>query len=150
MAQTGRTFFLVHDQARAGVKRAIDDPAYVGWKVRITPPSKSRDQEEKYHAMVRDIKKSGLFCFLGRSDWSEEDVKRLLVDAFAAEMAAHGTPLSQSGHVVPSLDMQRTVQLGIQTRKFLKAEASNFVEYLYAYGASLGVEWSDRPTSEAA
>lgn len=149
MAQA-RTFILAHDQARAGAKRAIDDPAYNGWKVRIAPPTKSRDQEEKYHAMIGDIRKSGLFCFLGRRDWTEDDVKRLLVDAFAAEMLAQGSPLQQVGQVVPSLDMMRTVQLGIQTRKFTKKEASAFVEYLYAYGAMLGVQFADRPAMEAA
>lgn len=150
MTQASRTFILAHDQARTGAKRVIDDPAYAGWKVRITPPKKTRGQEEKYHAMVGDICKSGLFCFLGRKDWSEEDIKRLLVDAFSAEMAAQGKPLSQAGQIVPSLDMQRTVQLGIQTRRFTKKEASDFVEYLYAYGAALGVEFAERPPVEAA
>lgn len=142
-------FVLVHQTARQRATQAVG-AAPDGYVVKVEPPAKSRGQEEKYHAMIGDIHKSGLFCFLGRRDWSEEDVKRLLVDAFAAEMAAQGTPLQQAGQVVPSLDMMRTVQLGIQTRKFLKKEASAFVEYLYAYGAALGVEFSDRPALEAA
>lgn len=142
-------FRLVHNTARQraieATKIAPDD--YV---VRISPPAKSRGQEEKYHAMIDDIWKSGLFRFLGRSDWSKEDIKRLLVDAFAQERESIGQPLSQAGRVVPSLDMQRTVQLGIQTRKFTKKEASDFVEYLYAYGSMIGVEFTDRPVLEGA
>jgi len=144
-----QVFRLVHQTARQRAIEAIKS-APEGYVVRIGEPAKSRDQEEKYHAMLGDIRKSGLFRFLGRSDWSEEDIKRLLVDAFAAEMAQQGTPLNQQGQVVPSLDMCRTVQLGIQTRRFRKKEASAFVEYLYAYGTALGVEFADRPAMEGA
>lgn len=144
-----QVFRLVHDTARQRAAQAcMTSPD--GYVVKFDEPKKSRDQEEKYHAMIGEIHKSGLFCFLGRRDWNGEDIKRLLVEAFANEMAEQGKPLSQSGRIVPSLDMQRTVQLGIQTRKFKKAEASAFVEYLYAYGASLGVEFSDMPAIEAA
>lgn len=137
-----QVFRLVHDTARQRAANAcwtLPD----GYVAKFDEPKKSRDQEEKYHAMIGDIHKSKLFCFLGRRDWSEDDIKRLLVEAFANEMAEQGKPLAQSGRIVPSLDMQRTVQLGIQTRKFKKAEASAFVEYLYAYGASIGVRWTE-------
>ncbi len=121
-----------------------------GYEVRITEPKKKREQEMMYHAQIADIQKSKMFWFLGRNDWDEDDIKRLLVEAFAHEMAGAGTPLRQAGRVVPSLDMARTVQLGIQTRHFLKKEASDFIEFLYCYGAQIGVEFNDRPATEAA
>ena len=134
-------FFLVSEKACASAKAAMDSIFFRGWKVKLTPPQKSRDQEEMYHAMIGDIHKSKKFTFLGQADWSSDDIKRLLVDAFAKEMAALGTPLAQSGRVVPSLDFQGTVQLGIQTRNFRKNEGSEFIEYLFAYGASIGVQF---------
>jgi hypothetical protein len=141
--------YLVNAAVRA---RAINEisAAPDGYTVKIEPPKKSRGQEEKYHAQIGDIHKSKAFRFLGRNDWQEEDIKRLLVDAFAAEKASMGEPLQQVGRVVPSIDGLRTVQLGIQTRLFIKKEASDFVEYLYAYGAQIGVEFLDRPAMEAA
>jgi hypothetical protein len=118
--------------------------------VRISEPKKSRDQEEKYHAIIGDIHKSKMFYFLGRNDWSMEDIKRLLVESFAHEMELLGTPLSQVGKVVPSLDMKRTVQLGIQTRRLEKKEACELIEYLYSYGSSIGIEFDARPLADGA
>ena len=134
-------FVLAHDQAR---NRAADfiRVAPVGYEVRITEPRKKRAQEEKYHAMLADISKSKRFEFLGRSDWSEGDIKRILVDAFDREMEQSGNPLSQRGHVIPSLDGMRTLQLGIQTRNFRVKEAAQFIEFLNWFGAELGVEFS--------
>lgn len=111
-----------------------------GYVMRIAPPAKSRDQEEKYHAMIGDIAAQCLF--MGKK-WEREDWKRLLVDAFAKAMRDANTPIKHEGHVVPSLDGERVVQLGIQTRQFSVREACEFVEYLYAYGSEQGVVWTD-------
>lgn len=89
--------------------------------------------------MFSDIAKK---CeFMGQK-WTAEDWKRLLVDSFARVMVSHGTPLSQGGRIVPALDGNGFVQLGIQTRRFRKKEASEFIEYLFAFGAEQGVTWS--------
>lgn len=143
---TPQTFFLVHDQARAGAKRAIDDPAYTGWKLKLTPPAKSRDQEERYHAMIGDIAKHCTFMNerLGAEDW-----KRLLVDAFVrvmreeAKATGKPDPFGAQGRVLPSLDGTGVVQLGVQTRKFTRRLASDFIEHLYSYGSENLVPWSE-------
>ena len=134
-----RIYRLVHDEAR---RRAGQDVASApeGWTVTIAPPNKSREQEAKYHAMFADIAKQ---CTFMGERWSSEDWKRLLVDAFSRAMAQQGTPIRHGGRIVPALDGAGFVQLGIQTRKFLKAEASEFIEYLYAYGTENGVRWSE-------
>lgn len=134
-----KKFRLVHATARQNAAHAVQS-APDGWVVTLSAPKKSRDQEAKYHAMFSDIAKH--VQFMGQ--WiSGDDWKRLLVDAFARDMQAAGTPLRQGGRVVPSLDGTGVVQLGIQTRKFLKKEASDFIEFLYAWGADEGVHWSD-------
>ena len=140
-----QTFRLVHDMARQRAMQAVKD-APAGHDVRISEPQKSRDQEEKYHAMIGDISKQ---CeFLGRN-WTLEDWKRLLVDDFVEEMRnlakANGEPdpFSDQGHVSPSLDGKRIVQLGVQTRKFKKKTACDFIEFLYSYGCDRLVKWSE-------
>jgi hypothetical protein len=133
-----RIYRLVHDEAR---KRAANDcmRAEHGFIVTVEEPSKTREQEARYHAMFSDFSKQ---CeFMGQK-WTAEDWKRLLVDSFARVMASNGTPLSQGGRIVPALDGAGFVQLGIQTRKFRKKEASEFIEYLFAFGAEQGVKWS--------
>lgn len=136
-----QVFILVHQEARERAAKACM-AADNGYVVKISEPAKKRAQEEKYHAMIGDIAKC--CTFMGQR-WDEDDWKRLLVDAFAKAMRDAGTPLHHDGRVVPSLDMERVVQLGIQTRDFWVSEAANFIEYLFAYGAEKGVEWSEPP-----
>jgi hypothetical protein len=137
-----RRFILAHPVARQRAQQAIGD-APVGHVVSISPPNKKREQEEKYHAMIGDIAEQCMH--VGRT-WDEESWKRLLIDEFADQMRAAGTPLHHdgAGSVTPSLDGRRIVQLGIQSRRFWVAEASAFIEFLYAYGAGQGVRWTQR------
>ncbi len=141
-----QTFFLVHDTARARARQAVAT-APAGHMVVISEPVKRRVQEEKYHAMIGDIARQ---CQHVGRNWDAESWKRLLVDAFADEMRAAGTPLhdDHDGKVTPSIDGRRIVQLGIQTREFWVREASAFIEFLYAFGSDRQVQWSE-PVWEA-
>ena len=96
----------------------------------IKAANKSREQEEKYHAMIGEIAEQA--SHLG-SKWDAESWKRLLVWQFCKD-----TGLNE-GKIVPSLDGSGIVQLGQQTRKFTKEQASEFVEWLHAWGAEHGV-----------
>ena len=136
-----RLFIASHENARRNAANFILHSMPEGWAILCREPLKKRDQEEKYHAMLNDIAKSGKFEFLGRSDWDLEDIKRLLIEAFANEMENIGTPLKQKSSIVPSLDLKRTVQLGIQSRDFSVKEASNFIEYLYSYTVEIGIKF---------
>jgi NinB protein len=103
----------------------------------IKDASKSREQEEKYHAMIGDIARQA--SHMG-SKWSSEDWKRLLVDLFCKEYNIG------NGKVIPNLTGDGIVQLGFQTRKFTKEQASEFVEFLQAWAADNGVTLSDSNT----
>lgn len=138
-----RFFYLVHDQAR----RQAAEYCFLapeGHRVTFSEPDKSRLQEEKYHAMVGDIAQQ--CTFMGQK-WDKDDWKRLLIDAFAKAMKEAGTPLTHGGQIIPSLDGGGIVQLGHQSRKFRRREASDFIEYLYAWGADKEVAWSDPETA---
>jgi hypothetical protein len=100
----------------------------------IKPASKSRDQEEKYHAIIGDIAKQAQHM---GAKWSPEDWKRLLVDQFIKYQGLNGAM------IVPNLDGTGIVQLGFQTRKFTKEQASEFVEFLLAWSAENGITLDD-------
>lgn len=135
-----RTFVLAHDQARNNAVRCVMQ-APAGHMVVVSEPTKKRVQEEKYHAMIGDI--AHQVEHIGRK-WDEESMKRLLIDEFADEMRAAGSPLHGDGSVVPSLDGRRIVQLGVQSRDFYAKEAAAFIEFLYAFGSARDVRWSER------
>jgi len=96
----------------------------------IKDATKSRHQEEKYHAMIGEVAKQAQH--LG-AKWDAESWKRLLVDQFCKDNGL------KTGAVIPNLAGDGIVQLGMQTRNFTKEQASEFVEWLHAWGAEHGV-----------
>ena len=98
----------------------------------IKDATKSRHQEEKYHAMIGEIAKQAQH--LG-AKWDAESWKRLLVDQFCKDNGL------KTGAVIPNLAGDGIVQLGLQTRNFTKEQASEFVEWLHAWGAEHGVTY---------
>jgi hypothetical protein len=97
----------------------------------VKDASRSDEQNRKYHAIFGDIAKQAEHC---GSKWDAEDWKRMLVWQYCKEKQI------EAGKVVPSLDMTGIVQLGQQTRKFTKEQASEFVEFLLAWCADNGIE----------
>ena len=100
----------------------------------IKDAGKSREQEEKYHAMLGEIAKQAQH--LG-SKWDAESWKRLLVDQFCKDSGI------RTGVVIPNLSGDGIIQLGFQTRKFTKEQATEFVEFLHAWGAQHGITYSE-------
>lgn len=96
----------------------------------IKAQSKSREQEEKYHAIIGDIAKQAQHM---GAKWDSETWKRLLVDKYCRETGL-------SSQIMANLDNDGLVQLGFQTRKFTKEQASEFVEFLLAWCAENGIE----------
>ena len=101
----------------------------------VKDASKSREQEEKYHAIIGDIAKQAQHM---GATWDAESWKRLLVWQFCKEKQI------DAGKIVPSLDMTGVVQLGQQTRKFTKEQASEFVEFLQAWATDNGVTLNEK------
>jgi hypothetical protein len=145
-----RTFFLREERNRdtlLGLIRNLPLDTDKPMQVTVEPykgKSKSRDQEQKYHAMIGDISRQYEHC--GKK-WDAEDMKRLLVDQFKRDTINDPViaPLWQSmGHLdmVPALDGSGVVMLGVQTRRFPVELASIFIEWLSAFGSELEVKWS--------
>ena len=135
-----KIFRLVHSEAKIGAIACINSPDYDGYVVTIQEPTRNLEQNSKLHACLSEISRQVKFQ---GGKLSSDDTKRLLLDAFCRVRQAEGNPLTNSGKVVPSLDGSGIVQLGMQSRNFKKADASEFIEYLIAWGVDQGVIFSD-------
>jgi hypothetical protein len=108
---------------------------------------KTREQEEKYHAMLGDIAEQmqHLTLTLDLDSW-----KRLCVAQFKADSIENDVPRlaeywkAKQMRLMPSLDGKTLVALGDQTRDFPKYVAAGFIEWLNAYGANNGVKFKAR------
>ncbi len=97
--------------------------------------SKKRSQEAKYHVLINDINAL-------RPAQSFEAWKCLLVKWFDEEMKEAGTPLGKPGERILDARNQEFVYLRPSTTDFRVGEAAQFIEYLNAFGAEHGVQWS--------
>ena len=98
--------------------------------IELRTESKSREQEKMYHAQIGEIAKQAQH--LGAT-WDAESWKRLLLNKFAKDTNR------PQGKIIPNLDGNGVVEVNIQSRKFTTADASEFVEWLYAWGSDNGV-----------
>lgn len=115
-------------QLWAKMKPALDSG--VALVVQVDKETRTQDQNALYHSIINQIAKQARH--LG-STWDTESWKRLLVDTYTREIG------QSSGQVIPNLTGDGIVQLGLQTRKFTKAQASEFSEWLMAWCAENGV-----------
>jgi hypothetical protein len=107
----------------------------VGKTVRVTvreaKPTRTLEQNDKFHAMCSDISRQRQWA--GR--WIDtEGWKRLLVDAWARVEA------KEQLVVVPSLDGASVVNLGVQTHKMKVGEMADLIEFAHAWCVDNNVE----------
>lgn len=121
------------------LQMAVDCARQWGGRVTITvaDPAKSREQEEKYHAIIGEI--AAAERLYGKK-LSAETWKRLLIDAF--KHATKADPdlkpeWEKFGDIelVPALNHPGFVMVGEQSRRFSKKLASAFIEWLLAFQA---------------
>ena len=110
----------------------------------LSEPTKSRVQEERYHAMIGEIAKQST---LHGKQLTAESWKRLLVNAFKHDTKDDPDLISawaQMGDIslLPALNNPGFVMVGDQTRTFPKVLATAFIEWLFAWGAETGVRFS--------
>ena len=112
-----------------------------GHKISLTFKKQTRsDQQNKlFHAIIGDIAKQAQHA---GARWDTESFKRFLVDQWAHETGR------KIGKVAPSLDGERVVQLGMQTRHFNKTDASEFTEWLFAWCSENGVKTTQHLNDE--
>jgi hypothetical protein len=111
--------------------------------ITVARASKTRLQESRYHAMIGDISKQVDFDGI---EYDTTTWKAQLIDQFQQEKLLLGEQLAKPGRTVMSLDKQRIVQIRPSSTDFRKKEASDFIEYLFSFGAEMSVEWTDPET----
>lgn len=94
------------------------------------------DQNKMFHAIIGQIAKQAQH--LG-SRWNAESWKRFLIDQWSSE-----TNQTNISKLAPSLDGERIVQLGMQSRRFTKEQGMSFTEWLLYWAATNGVTIEDR------
>lgn len=125
------------------------------YKISVLELSKSRLQEEKYHAMICDIVKTckikinGMiidFEQFGKSAANEYG-KSVLVRWYQLECEGSGEPLRHNGFsYIDPVDGQKCA-VRPSTKDFTVKEAAGFIEFLYCTGTDHGVVWSERVES---
>jgi hypothetical protein len=105
----------------------------------VTKLTRSGQQNAMFHSLIGEIAKQAQHA---GAKWDTESWKRFLVDQWAKDTGR------SSGRVAPSIDGERVVQLGRQTRKFTKDEASEFTEWLLAWCAENGINSTDHLQDE--
>ena len=107
--------------------------------------TRTREQEKKYHALINEIRQQVVEKIkqppyqLPYSQLSPDVVKALLIHRFAAE---RDEPLTHPGHMVWDEVTQQHITVRPSSRQFTRPEASEFIEYLFAFGIDHGVEFS--------
>ena len=120
-------FVLAHQEARRRAMQAIAD-ADDGEVVRIMPPTRTLEQNALLWAVLGDV--------AAQVDWygrklSPEDWKNV----FSASL--------RKLEVVPNIDGTGFVALGQSTSKMTKAQLSDLIELIYAFGSERGVNFGD-------
>jgi hypothetical protein len=148
MMMRSRLFTIKDNASKRSIMTAVYD--FVGQALQsgalditVARASKTRAQESRYHAMMSDISKQ---IELDGKKYSAKVWKVKLKDQFEHELIALGTPLSKPGSVTMSIDGCRVVQIPPESKEFRKGEASDYIEYLFSFGAGFNVSWSDPET----
>lgn len=122
-------------QAWAFACRFLELGKRVRVRVEEYAPARSVDQNAMFHAICGDIAAA-------KPTWAGHPIdaegwKRLLVDAWARHEN------KAQGRIVPSLDGQTVVNLGIQTRKMRVREMAELIEFAQAWAVDNGVPLHD-------
>jgi hypothetical protein len=132
-----------HKLVAGAVWKTVKAHAVAGNRIaiRICDQSKSREAEEKYHAMIGEIASQ-----IGGDLSDKEDAKRILISAFRIDTR---DILADEWGKFGDMRMGRglrgeVVMLGIQSRHFSAKLAHAFIEWLYAFGAEHGVTFTER------
>lgn len=120
-------FKLANQAVRLAVCRYVMD-APEGWVVRITEPTRSLEQNAFLWPLLTDLSE--------QVDWygkklTPEDWKDVCTAAL------------KKTKVVPAMDGQGFVSCGMSTRKMGKAEFSELIDLIQAFGAEHDVKWSE-------
>ncbi len=125
---TGQTIRLTTDANRARAAHWCHKAPH-GSVLNIREATRTTEQNAKLWAMLSD---------LARAKPEGRDYPTDVWKALAMAMCGHKVRFE------PALDGDGVVPIGFRSSRMTKAEMSDLIEAIYAYGAEHGVEWSDQ------
>ena len=128
-----KTFTLSHATARASAIRFVTE-APDGYHVIIKEPKRSTAQNDLMWDLLTDVSHQQQW----HGQWLvAEDWKLLFLNALNSEM-----------RTVPALDNRGFVNLGRSSSKLSKAQMSDLIEVIYAFGAQHGVAFHNEKAKD--
>lgn len=124
---SGQTIRLVGPSQRNRAKMLIDR-APDGAVVNIRESTRTLEQNAKFHAMLSDISRAKP---MGRAH-DTETWKCIFLDACGFKPKW-----------IPSLDGDGVVNTGYRSSRLTKAQMSEAIEAMYAFGAEHEIKWSE-------
>lgn len=134
-----RIFRLVHTQARNGACRAVAE-APDGYVVTISEPTRSLEQNAKFHAICSDLADSPL-AWLGK--------RRTLLEWKVLLVSGHAVATKEGSEMVPGLEGE-FVNLRESTAAMSKKRGASLIEYALAFCAMKGVDLQHYEQEQAA
>ena len=128
----GQTIILSNLRAREKAMELVDRAPAMA-VVNIKPPARTREQNDKLWAMLSDVSRS-----MPQGRRLTPDIwKAIFMNACGhAVQFEHGL----SGEPFP---------VGFRSSRLSKAQMSELIEFILAWGTENGVEWTDPDTKEA-
>ena len=126
------SFTLISSRVRQNALEAVRS-APEGYIVKVMEPTRSTDQNAKFHAICGDISKSGM-KWAGKAR-SLDDWKALLV-------SAHSVATGSGGEVMPGIEGE-FVAIRESTSRMRVSRASSLLEYTLAFCALNEIELTE-------
>lgn len=121
-----RVLFLSHQEARRRAVEAVKE-APDGYKITIEPPRRTEEQSALMWVLLEELAKQVVWHGqkLTKEEWKDMATASL-----------------KNQKVIPGIGGGFVV-LGARTSKMTKAEISEVIEFVYAFGAQNGIEWKE-------
>lgn len=124
----GKRIYTITETNRKHVFTEMYQTVPVGYKITVQPPSRTLDQNAKLWPMLQDVSRQVDWYGIKLTDDEWKDV-------FTASL--------KKSKVVPGLD-GGFVTCGLHTSRLSKADFSDLIELIYAFGAQKSVVWSEK------
>lgn len=131
-----RALITLHGAADRERARALLAKAPTGTRVEFKAAKRTLDQNSRMWAMLTEVARQVEWhgVKLRADDW-----KLIFLDSLKREL-----------RLVPNLDGTAFVNLGRSSSDLTKAEMSDLIELIMAFGANHGVTFHDQPAEQAA
>ena len=129
-----RTVFLSTKAARQRAKALIDS-AGADMVMRLAKATRTDGQNRKLWPMLADLQRQ----VPEMASYSADDIKLRFLNALGVEM-----------RFLPALEGAGAFPVGLRSSTLTVEQFSGLIELLYAYGAKMGVVWSDPTERKAA